>query len=35
MTTGQRVVPVRAQSGGYRFHHPFLKDALRAIFERV
>lgn len=35
MTTGQRVVPVRAQSGGYRFHHPFLKEALRAIFERV
>lgn len=35
MTTGQRVVPVRAQSGGYRFHYPFLKEALRAIFERV
>ena len=35
MTTGQRVVPVRAQSGGYRFHHPFLKEALRAIFDRV
>ena len=35
MTTGQRVVPVRAQDGGYRFHHPFLKEALRTIFERV
>lgn len=35
MTTGQRVVPVRAQSGGYRFQHPFLKEALRAILGRV
>lgn len=32
MTTGQRVVPIVAQSGGYRFQHPSLKEALRTIF---
>ena len=35
MTTGQRVMPVRAQSSGYRFHHPLLGEALRAIFAGV
>jgi len=32
MTTGQRVAPIVAQSGGYRFQHPSLKEALRTIF---
>ncbi len=31
MTTGQRVNPVKALSGGYVFHYPTLEAALRAI----
>ncbi len=31
MTTGQRVNPARALSGGYVFHYPTLEPALRAI----
>jgi len=32
MTTGQRVMPRVAQSGGYPFQYPQLKEALRMIF---
>lgn len=35
LTTGQRVAPSVAQRGGYRFRHPFLEGALRAIFKDV
>ncbi|MEP6959295.1 MAG: TIGR01777 family oxidoreductase [Nitrospirota bacterium] len=31
MTTGQRVHPAKASSGGYVFHYPTLEPALRAI----
>lgn len=31
MTTGQRVSPAKALSGGYVFHYPTLEPALRAI----
>jgi len=31
MTTGQRVTPAKALSGGYAFHYPKLEPALRAI----
>jgi uncharacterized protein (TIGR01777 family) len=31
MTTGQRVTPAKALSGGYGFHYPTLEPALRAI----
>lgn len=31
MTTGQRVTPAKALSGGYVFHYPKLEPALRAI----
>lgn len=31
MTTGQRVTPAKALSGGYEFHYPTLEPALRAI----
>lgn len=31
MTTGQRVTPAKALSGGYVFHYPTLEPALRAI----
>jgi uncharacterized protein len=31
MTTGQRVAPIVAQSGGYRYQHPMLKEALKII----
>jgi uncharacterized protein len=31
MTTGQRVNPVKALSGGYAFHYPMLEPALQAI----
>jgi uncharacterized protein len=31
MTTGQRVSPAKALSGGYVFHYPMLEMALRAI----
>jgi NAD dependent epimerase/dehydratase family enzyme len=31
MTTGQRVNPAKALSGGYVFHYPTLEPALRAI----
>jgi uncharacterized protein len=34
MTTGQRVLPQAALRGGYRFQHPSLEPALRAIFAR-
>jgi uncharacterized protein len=32
MTTGQGVMPRVAQSGGYRFQYPQLREALRMIF---
>jgi uncharacterized protein len=35
MTTGQKVAPLVAQRGGYRFRYPFLEGALRAIFANV
>lgn len=31
MTTGQRVNPTKALSGGYSFHYPTLEPALRAV----
>ncbi len=31
MTTGQRVVPAKALTGGYTFHYPTLEPALKAI----
>ena len=31
MTTGQRIHPAKALSGGYSFHYPTLEPALRAI----
>ena len=31
MTTGQRIYPEKALSGGYTFHYPQLEPALRAI----
>lgn len=34
MTTGQRVMPVKAQQGGYQFKYSWLEDALRAIYKR-
>jgi uncharacterized protein (TIGR01777 family) len=34
MTTGQRVNPAKALSGGYAFHYPTLEPALRAIMAR-
>ena len=34
MTTGQRVVPAKALSGGYVFRYPTLEPALRAILLR-
>lgn len=34
MTTGQRVNPVKALSGGYVFHYPTLEPALRAIMTK-
>ena len=34
MTTGQRVNPAKALSGGYIFHYPTLEPALRAILAR-
>jgi uncharacterized protein (TIGR01777 family) len=34
MTTGQRVNPAKALSGGYVFHYPTLEPALRAIFAK-
>ena len=34
MTTGQKVAPVIAQRGGYRFRYPFLEGALRAMFAK-
>jgi len=33
LLTGQRVLPVRAQSLGYRFRHPALQEALAACVE--
>ncbi len=33
LTTGQRVMPVKAQQGGYRFRYSELADALRAIYQ--
>jgi uncharacterized protein (TIGR01777 family) len=35
MTTGQRVAPMIAQRGGYRFRYPLLEGALRAIFAKA
>jgi hypothetical protein len=32
LLTGQRVVPARAQAGGFRFHYPHLLPALAQIF---
>lgn len=34
MTTGQRVNPAKARSGGYVFHYPTLEPALRAILTK-
>jgi len=34
MTTGQRVIPAKALSGGYVFHYPKLEPALRAIMTK-
>jgi len=34
MTTGQRINPAKALSGGYVFHYPALEPALRAIMTR-
>jgi hypothetical protein len=34
MTTGQKVAPVKALRGGYRFQYPLLEGALRAIFAK-
>ncbi len=34
MTTGQRVGPIKAQTGGYTFHYPTLEPALRAIMTK-
>jgi uncharacterized protein (TIGR01777 family) len=34
MTTGQRVTPAKALSGGYIFHYPTLEPALRAIMTK-
>ncbi|MDE3040376.1 MAG: TIGR01777 family oxidoreductase [Nitrospirota bacterium] len=34
MTTGQRVHPAKALSGGYVFHYPTLEPALRAILTK-
>lgn len=34
MTTGQRVTPAKALSGGYAFHYPTLEPALRAILAK-
>ena len=34
MTTGQRVTPAKALSGGYIFHYPTLEPALRAILAK-
>ncbi len=34
MTTGQRVYPAKALSGGYAFHYPTLEPALRAILTK-
>jgi uncharacterized protein (TIGR01777 family) len=34
MTTGQRVNPAKALSGGYIFHYPTLEPALRAIMRK-
>lgn len=35
MTTGQRVHPAKALSGGYVFHYPTLEPALRAIMTKA
>jgi uncharacterized protein len=34
MSTGQRVTPAKALSGGYAFHYPKLEPALRAIMTK-
>ena len=34
MTTGQRINPAKALSGGYIFHYPTLEPALRAILSK-
>ena len=34
LLTGQRVLPAKAQSLGFRFRHPVLEPALRAIYGR-
>jgi uncharacterized protein len=34
MTTGQRVIPAKAISGGYTFQYPTLEQALRAILKK-
>ncbi len=34
MTTGQRVTPAKALSGGFAFHYPTLEPALRAIMAK-
>jgi len=34
MTTGQRITPAKALSGGYVFHYPKLEPALQAILAK-
>jgi len=34
LLTGQRAVPAKAESLGFRFRHPDLEAALRAIYRR-
>ncbi len=34
LTTGQRVIPTKAITEGYRFHYPTLEPALRAVFRK-
>jgi uncharacterized protein (TIGR01777 family) len=34
MTTGQRVIPAKAMTGGYPFHYPTLEPALRAVLKQ-
>jgi hypothetical protein len=33
LLTGQKVLPVKAEESGYRFHHPFLSEALESILK--
>jgi NAD dependent epimerase/dehydratase family enzyme len=35
IVTGQRVLPAKAQSLGFRFRYPLLEPALRAVYGRT